>query len=82
MSLVVIVKCKSGTKPLPDQVRSVPSSVNKTLNYGSIVSANNIHLSEQKFFCMSPAAEKQLCHKFREGMPVGDHPADEIEEIL
>ena len=82
MCLVVIVKDKSRADLSPDQAGSVPSSVSKTLNYGSIVSANNIQSSVQPFFCMSPAANKQLCDKYREGMPLGEHPAEEIDEIL
>ena len=80
--LLVIVKEKSGADLSPDQAESVPSSMSKTLNYGSIVSANNKQSSVQPFFCMSPAANKQLCDKYREGMPLGKNPDEEIDEIL
>ena len=82
MCLVVVVKDKSGADILPDQAGLVPSSMSKTLNYGSIVSANNKQSSVQPFFCMSPAANKQLCDKYREGMPLGKNPDEEIDEIL
>ena len=79
---MVIVKDKSRAHLSLDQAASVPPSVTKSLNYGSIVSANNIKSVVQPFFCMSPVANKQLCQKYIEGMPLGDHPAEEIDDIL
>ena len=82
MCVLVIVKDKSGADLSLDQAGSVPSSMSKTLNYGSIVSGNNMQSSVQPFYCMSPAANKQLCDEYREGMPLGEHPAEEIDEML
>lgn len=80
--LVVVVTNLLGESVTPQQTNKIPSTLQSTLNFPSLVSASDPTSPMQKYYCLAETDHNKLNKDYKDGLPVSDKYEKEIDEVL
>lgn len=82
LGLVIVIKDSQHNNVTSSSTTATPSSLKQTLNFGSLVSADNSTSPLQTFFCLSEMSYNRLCIDYKNGVEVGNEHGAQIDAIL